>query len=510
MMGAPMMMGAPVNATKQLELETKLTCFNQEVPGSPAFEAYAKSYPQCKDKWLSSAEKLEVEKQLDIEKAKTNVAVIAHMLDPPNLPSYLMNVWMEMAPNLVMLSNGHTMMQLNHCLTAHSAGSAEYKQQLDGAPSVCQGKLIPEAEAPAMWKEAVKKGAPVYNKAARMNGYFKDLYAKNPRARVFTAAQQVKCFASNDSSPAAEAIHRAANESSCAGFGIRPASELLAHKDRILAEMKKLIPDLDRWAKKQDEAEAKASDEFNRLHPEKAINYGTRRLLARYKSEANPAGSPAGLHRFCEKYEAEQRRDIAFAKAGMILLPFDNETLWKLAEANGFTEAEISAIRSYTGAFYGEVNRALWDEKAGTPLEPGLRAYQTVMLPALGKIQSYQGAVKRFSELPAKVLAEHQVGSVVTYDAYTSTSFDPNWAWQGGANSTPNGFLIYAAKRGKSVANISTSPAEKEVLFAPGTRFKVLSRKERETRPGTFDFVMAEVDEAGNVIADIPAAKGAK
>ena len=54
---------------------------------------------------------------------------------------------------------------------------------------------------------------------------------------------------------------------------------------------------------------------------------------------------------------------------------------------------------------------------------------------------------------------------------------------------------------------ISAAEFEKEVLFTAGTRFKVISRTPRSGKPGVFDFVMAEVDEAGTVIADVPEQK---
>ncbi|RYZ95019.1 MAG: hypothetical protein EOP11_25570, partial [Proteobacteria bacterium] len=97
-----------------------------------------------------------------------------------------------------------------------------------------------------------------------------------------------------------------------------------------------------------------------------------------------------------------------------------------------------------------------------------------------------------------------QVGNVVTYDAFTSTSKNENWGWLGGMESNMSSFVIFGGRNGVDVDEISSNKGEGEVLYNAGTRFKVLSRTPRKNRPGVFDFVMAEVDEAGEVVPEAP------
>ena len=80
------------------------------------------------------------------------------------------------------------------------------------------------------------------------------------------------------------------------------------------------------------------------------------------------------------------------------------------------------------------------------------------------------------------MLAEHQVGNVVTYEAFTSAS-------TGSGFSGPHRFRI-KSKHGKSVEPYSAYRSEREVLFAAGTRFRVLAREDKGSH---IEFFMEEL-----------------
>lgn len=237
---------------------------------------------------------------------------------------------------------------------------------------------------------------------------------------------------------------------------------------------------------------------------EAEADYGLRRLLALFhayskgeKEEKDPVG------KFCQLNEAMQKRDRLFAESLGDLQPLSTKDQWRWASEYGATEAEITAVNKYTRNHYGIVNKAIWaagDKKRPVPLDAPTALFRDTLNSALAKASPYVGTVKRFSPLPKEVLAQHQVGKVITYDAFTSTSRVKNWKWDGDEPQANHRFVIYSAKQGKAVDSLSSSAEEQEVLFPAGTRFKVLSRKLQKGKPGLFEFVLAEVDEMGRVI----------
>ena len=158
--------------------------------------------------------------------------------------------------------------------------------------------------------------------------------------------------------------------------------------------------------------------------------YGLRRLLARYSGHVKTGGNPRGLEQFCKKYEAEQRRDKKFVESGLELYPFERQENWAFAAANGVTEAEFSAIRSYTGNFYRHINPAIWS--GAVAKDPRMKTYKMVMDEGMNKLPPFEGEVIRVSKLPEAVLQQHEVGKVVEYQAYTSTSRKKHWEMLGG------------------------------------------------------------------------------
>jgi len=228
--------------------------------------------------------------------------------------------------------------------------------------------------------------------------------------------------------------------------------------------------------------------------------YEMRKLMARFKAYLkNKKENTPNINNFCKIYENEQRRDKEYVDKKLYARAFISEKDWRFASDFGLTEIEQSSIMSYTGNFYSTINPALWQKK----LDEKLHIYKNALDQGLDKIPSYTATpVIRYAALPKNALDEHQVGKIVTYDAYTSTSKKTNWVWNGSVR-----FVIYPGKNGKNIEDISMIAKEEEILFKAGTRFKVLSRKKREENQ--FDFILAEVDENGNVIATLPEDKKA-
>lgn len=245
--------------------------------------------------------------------------------------------------------------------------------------------------------------------------------------------------------------------------------------------------------KKKNRAEALEKFDLSKRHI-----YKIRRLLAQYHAFLEKGGSPEGIPNLCENYEKLQRRDqllgetkIDYEKKFTPSI-FVTRGDWKFAEQYGLTEGELKSLRIYLRNFFQSINPAIW---GSTPFTGELRFYKKVMDAALDKLPSHHGApLIRFADLPSEVDEAHQVNEIVTYPGYTSTSKKPDWTWEG-----KHRFVIYSGKNGKDVSAVN--PEEQEVLFTTGTRFKVLARE--KGLDGTIHFVLAEVDEAGNVIADM-------
>jgi len=78
------------------------------------------------------------------------------------------------------------------------------------------------------------------------------------------------------------------------------------------------------------------------------------------------------------------------------------------------------------------------------------------------------------------------VGKIITEKAFTSTSYT-----KGAEFKRNTRFTIYS-ETGKKIDFLSNHPYEKEVLFKPGTEFRILSKK-TNAETGIREIVMEEV-----------------
>ncbi|MET9492785.1 ADP-ribosyltransferase domain-containing protein [Nocardia sp. NPDC006630] len=133
------------------------------------------------------------------------------------------------------------------------------------------------------------------------------------------------------------------------------------------------------------------------------------------------------------------------------------------------TQADEDAIAAYTNPYtglYEELNSAL---RAGS-VDATQKAQIKAVEEALAKLPDHNGVVFRGTDLPPNVLAKYEKGTVVTEDAFTSTSASADEAFPGDTQFT------ILSKYGKDVSLHSDVPSEQEVLFPPGTQFDVVSK----------------------------------
>ena len=143
----------------------------------------------------------------------------------------------------------------------------------------------------------------------------------------------------------------------------------------------------------------------------------------------------------------------------------------------------------YTGDGYRTVNSTLrraskqTDAVDKVEVEDIKDGFVPILNKGLERLRVYKGKVVRGATLPPEELKKHVVGAVVVYRAYTSTSISNGF---GGLHQ----FVIHS-KTGRYIDPFSASGGEREVLFKPGTAFKVLSVTKR--KDGSTLFVLDEV-----------------
>lgn len=134
-------------------------------------------------------------------------------------------------------------------------------------------------------------------------------------------------------------------------------------------------------------------------------------------------------------------------------------------------KTEIASINYYTGMGYGTINAALrkGDTIALKKFQPVIEAISSGLTKMSEK--AYSGVVYRGVSLSNEVLALYKPGSFITEKAFTSTSRAAAESFRG------NTLFKILSNTGRQIDEISSFPGEAEVLFPPGTVFKVISKK---------------------------------
>lgn len=131
---------------------------------------------------------------------------------------------------------------------------------------------------------------------------------------------------------------------------------------------------------------------------------------------------------------------------------------------------EMSSINYYTGLGYGQINQALrsGDQVVLKKFQPVIEAACSALTKMTDNV--FAGTVYRGAHLPKEITDLYDVGSHVTEKAFTSTSRNLSRKFSG------NTLFVIKSKTGKMIDELSSFKSEAEVLFPPGTVFKVLGR----------------------------------
>jgi hypothetical protein len=146
--------------------------------------------------------------------------------------------------------------------------------------------------------------------------------------------------------------------------------------------------------------------------------------------------------------------------------------------ASNLTEEEKVALFGFTQEYYIPVNSEIRQRSNADRIPTyNYDFYIQILDSALLKLHPFQGVTTRDVDLPANVSADHYIGNIVKYAAYTSSSRisagRDNWRYY----KTHLHFVIKSLT-GRNIENYSAKPEEQEVLFLRNTQFKVEDRKE--------------------------------
>lgn len=175
-----------------------------------------------------------------------------------------------------------------------------------------------------------------------------------------------------------------------------------------------------------------------------------------------------------EKVQTETVNDFLSAFRGGTI---DNQAVFdKAGEAfikeRGLTRAEATATRIYTNHFYQDINYFYYhpEFQSQDPRFAQVKAMADLIDKMLDKLPKVEGVMHRYTWFDDNILAQHQVGNEVTYEAFTSTSHTrPAEHFKASSNV----YLRITSKSGREIEPISAMENEREVLFKRGCRFKV-------------------------------------
>ncbi|MDH2068765.1 PAAR domain-containing protein [Pantoea sp. GD03673] len=131
------------------------------------------------------------------------------------------------------------------------------------------------------------------------------------------------------------------------------------------------------------------------------------------------------------------------------------------------TDDQIGALYGYTtNEGYSAINPAL---RGTAELTPQLEAFAAHATEGLQRLPAYTAETKRgIFSLPESVLNKNQIGNVVSDAGFMSTSAKE--PFMGSISINVKGVS------GKDISFLSEFPNEAEVLYPPGTKFKVIDR----------------------------------
>lgn len=139
--------------------------------------------------------------------------------------------------------------------------------------------------------------------------------------------------------------------------------------------------------------------------------------------------------------------------------------------AGDLNSDDLGALADYSGPGYRDMNNALRSGEMDASQQVRIEAVKT----ALAKLPPYEGPVVRGTNLPPEVLARYRPGEVITEDAFLSTTTNVGVARS--PTFTGNVEFRILSKSGRDISSFSLFPEEREILFPPGTKFYVSSKR---------------------------------
>lgn len=168
-----------------------------------------------------------------------------------------------------------------------------------------------------------------------------------------------------------------------------------------------------------------------------------------------------------------------FSQVGPRVTSIDEHRRQMEAFAATLSQEQRLAVQKYTGSTYIPINDAL---RAGRNVpDKHLDTYNKIN-EVMAKAPRYQGDVWRgLDEIGFKSMANYQKNQYITMNAYTSASLNKMVAEE--FVGTHNRVLLnIKGKNGVLIENLSGISREREVLFKPASKFKVLNRRMSDDR----------------------------
>lgn len=195
-----------------------------------------------------------------------------------------------------------------------------------------------------------------------------------------------------------------------------------------------------------------------------------REAVARQQINA-PEPLQSEIRKWHEEVLQERIVERVRAFVGPLYRDYAREVRPFVREMDGLiTEHEAVALRAYSEAHYTVMNRYLRAEGGAENLD--MMAMVAAATSGLAKLTPFEGRVYRGIWLenvgnPTRFLAGHNAGDVVEYLAFTSGSYSSGFS----GNVT---FTIHS-RNGRVIERLAGNAEEREVLFMPGTKFRVVS-----------------------------------
>ena len=190
-----------------------------------------------------------------------------------------------------------------------------------------------------------------------------------------------------------------------------------------------------------------------------------------------------------DKVKEWQLRNKKFIEENNLKRTFSRENVEKMTKVQKddimLSEKEQYAMNKYISSDFYVVNEKL---RNGIDLNDYEKEMVNDLDKALNKIPRFDGLVTRSLELNEEQLNEflkqHEIGNIIEYPAYTSTTTGERY------NRISNVELYINSKNGRDIRKYN--PKEQEILFKRGSLFRV---KEAEKIKDTYHILLEDINE---------------